>query len=395
MKSILNNVKLYLLTLILFFIIYLYYISNINFIEFFNLNPFVNIKQNQNIVKLKGLKYLKKCLNNTLKNNFLLPLKNLPKVSIIIPVYNCQLSIELAVRSVQNQNFYNLEIILVNDFSSDNSSRIIKNMQKYDKRIKILNNNKNMGILYSRCIGALNSKGDYIFPLDNDDVFLNEKIIRTFYKKAKKDNYDIVEFKSFEIPNYNPKIKDLKNTYFNHHPHNLILHQPELAVFPISKKNKYFANDFHLWGKCILTKIYKDAVNLLGINRYSVYNCWTEDISVIFIIFNLAKSYIFLSIYGIFHLKSRNTTTFKLKMEHVIFSEIYLLDIIFDFLKNNEESKKYAVYKAIRLNYIKKYLNKKLRKYFKYVLKKIIECQYINKENKLKLLNNFKDILNN
>ena len=64
MKSILNNVKLYLLTLILFFIIYLYYISNINFIEFFNLNPFVNIKQNQNIVKLKGLKYLKKCLNN-------------------------------------------------------------------------------------------------------------------------------------------------------------------------------------------------------------------------------------------------------------------------------------------------------------------------------------------
>ena len=333
-----------------------------------------------------------KSFNN---NKLIYPLINFPKISIIIPVYNCQFSIELAVRSIQYQNFYNLEIILVNDFSTDNSSIIIKAMQNNDKRIKILNNNKNMGILYSRCIGALNSKGKYIFSLDNDDLFLNANILKKIYLYANKNNYDIVEFKSFSIPNYNPNINSLKESYFNHHKNNLILHQPELGIFPISKNNRYYANNFHIWGKCILTQIYKHAVNLLGYDRYSIYNCWTEDISMVIIIFNLANSYIFLNIYGIFHLISRKTTTFKLHKEHLIFSEIYLLDILIDFLKNNEENKKFAVYKALIININNFLSNKILKKYFKSVLKKLFECKFINKENKFKVYNKFKFLFNN
>ena len=251
-----------------------------------------------------------------------------------------------------------------------------------------------MGILYSRCIGVLNSKGNYIFVLDNDDTFSNKNILKTIYLKAKKNNYDIIEFKSFDIPNYNPNIKDLKDNYFNHHQNNLKLYQPQLGLFPISKNNKLYSNDYHLWGKCILSKLYKNAVNLLGIKRYSIYNCWTEDISIIFIIFNLAKSYIFLNIYGIFHLNSKNTTTFNLYKEHILFSEIYLLDILIDFLKDNKESKIYAVYKALKINNQILYSNKKLKIYFKSVLKKILDCKYINKQNKFKILNKFKLLFN-
>ena len=54
-----------------------------------------------------------------------------------------------------------IEILLINDYSIDNTSRIIKKAQKYDHRIKIINNNKNMGALYSRSIAALMSKGEY------------------------------------------------------------------------------------------------------------------------------------------------------------------------------------------------------------------------------------------
>jgi hypothetical protein len=94
-----------------------------------------------------------------------------PKISVIIPVYNCGTTIKRAIRSIQNQNYTKFEIILVNDFSKDNSSIVIKQLQKEDPRIEIINNKKNMGTLYSRYIGVLSAKGKYIFPLDNDDFF--------------------------------------------------------------------------------------------------------------------------------------------------------------------------------------------------------------------------------
>ena len=83
-----------------------------------------------------------------------------PKIIVVIPCYNSEKYIKHTIRSVQNQNMKNFEIIVINDNSKDNSLNIIESLQKEDKRIKILNNNKNMGTLYSRSIGALNSKGE-------------------------------------------------------------------------------------------------------------------------------------------------------------------------------------------------------------------------------------------
>ena len=67
-----------------------------------------------------------------------------PKVTAIIPVYNSQYFITRAIKSIQNQNLLDLEIILVNDFSTDRSLNIIEEIKKEDPRIKIINNKKNM-----------------------------------------------------------------------------------------------------------------------------------------------------------------------------------------------------------------------------------------------------------
>ena len=99
--------------------------------------------------------------------------------SAVIPVYNSIEYISRAIKSIQNQNISNIEIILVNDFSTDNTLSFIEEIQRGDPRIKIINNKKNMGILYTRCIGVLNSKGRYIFPLDNDDMFLDNDVFFT------------------------------------------------------------------------------------------------------------------------------------------------------------------------------------------------------------------------
>ena len=160
-----------------------------------------------------------------------------PKVSAIIPVYNSRGIILRSIRSIQNQNMKNIEIILVNDFSTDDSLSYIQELQKEDPRIKIINNQKNMGTLYSRSIGVLSAKGKYIFPLDNGDMFLDYDVFDTISEVAEKDNYDIVEFKAinvgglFDLPN-----QRLLNIMFSGHQLNLVLTQPDLGYFPIQPK---------------------------------------------------------------------------------------------------------------------------------------------------------------
>ena len=152
-------------------------------------------------VKFNNFIKEKKFINNCLKlivvnhNYFIKTTKIL--ITAIVPIYNSEKTIISSVRSIQNQNISQIEIILVNDFSSDNSLKFIKNLQSSDPRIIIINNKRNMGTLYSRSIGALKAKGKYIFSLDNDDLFFNDDVFDTVYKNAKIGNYDIVKFKKF------------------------------------------------------------------------------------------------------------------------------------------------------------------------------------------------------
>jgi len=378
----------------------IFFIKNKLFINSNSNNLKLNNKTNiiEYISKIRGINYLNKCLNKSkensnlnLNNSKLKRFNNRPKISVIIPVYNCQKSIEISLTSILNQNMKDYEVILVNDNSSDNSLKIINKIKKDDNRIKVINNHKNMGTLYSRSIGALNAIGKYIFSLDNDDMFLDEDIFVTIYNLAYKNNYDIVEFKSFIIPNYKPEIKDIKQNYFNSHPTNLILHQPELGIYPISRNGKFYANDFLIWAKCIKTELYQKSVTALGKKRYSIYNCWTEDISMIFIIFNLAKSYIFVNKYGIFHLISKKTTSRILHQEHKIFAQIYLLDIILDFSKETKYYKKFAVLKAYEIsNKLKNYnLSEFNNKFLKSILNKMLHCKYINQNDKILIKKKF------
>jgi cellulose synthase/poly-beta-1,6-N-acetylglucosamine synthase-like glycosyltransferase len=92
--------------------------------------------------------YYKKCDDWILLNN-VTEFKNnkKPKISIISSIYNKQNYILRFLRSIQNQNFEKIEIILIDDFSEDNTINIIENLQKEDRRIRLLKNRKNKGTL--------------------------------------------------------------------------------------------------------------------------------------------------------------------------------------------------------------------------------------------------------
>ena len=95
--------------------------------------------------------------------------KNIPYISIFIPIYNKQDYIGKTISLLLNQTLKNIEIIAINDYSSDKSYEILKAYSLKDKRIIIINNTKNFGVLYSRAMGIIHSTGEYLINLDADD----------------------------------------------------------------------------------------------------------------------------------------------------------------------------------------------------------------------------------
>ena len=89
-------------------------------------------------------------------------------ISVIIPIYNVENYLKKCIESVINQTYKNLEIILVNDGSNDNSKNIIDEYSTIDNRIKVINK-ENGGLSDARNAGIEIAKGDYITFLDSDD----------------------------------------------------------------------------------------------------------------------------------------------------------------------------------------------------------------------------------
>ena len=338
---------------------------------------------------IKGKKFVNKCLKGILINRNKFVKSNIKIITAIIPIYNCEKTIKSSIRSIQNQNVSEIEIILVNDYSKDNSLKIIKDLKIEDSRIIIINNIRNMGTLYSRSIGALTSKGSYIFALDNDDMFFDMDIFDLMYKRAKKENFDIFGFKSILIKKkYNYNIKKMVDNRYSNNKNNLIVYQPKLGIFSISKKGKYKQNNTYIWGKCIKSLIYKKAVNSLGILRYSSFMSWAEDSSIILIIFNIAKSYKFIHKYGIIHFLSNSTSSHTQSIKNKLFGELFLLNTIYDFSNDKYKSLSILYFLQIKKKYKLKVfkLNKNLL-FVKFILKKILKNKFINKNNKKKLFN--------
>ena len=207
-------------------------------------------------------------------------------VSVIMGVYNCENTIDYPIISIQNQNMSEYEIILINDFSNDSTYNIIQSFKQSDKRIKIINNIRNQGTLYSRCIGTLIAKGEYIFPLDNDDMIFGEDIFYYLYETNQKEKYDIVGFKAVNVKSYSSKITKMEDLYQNYYPDNLIVFQPELRTWLITNNGKVEPHDVTIWGKFFKLKLYINAINLLEKKKYSNYLSWAEDLAMNFIIFN-------------------------------------------------------------------------------------------------------------
>lgn len=119
------------------------------------------------------------------------------KASVIIAAYNVERYIERCLISAVNQSEKDIEIIVVNDGSTDNTLRIIKNIAINDNRVNIINKN-NGGVIEARKSGLIEAKGEYILFLDGDD-WLEINCIEELYKSAKESDYDIILYNAYNV----------------------------------------------------------------------------------------------------------------------------------------------------------------------------------------------------
>lgn len=130
-------------------------------------------------------------------------MNNLPLVSVIIPCYNHEKYIEQSILSVINQTYKNIELIVIDDGSKDNSSEIIKNMQKKFEFTFI--SQKNQGVCRTLNQGVLLSKGKYIAIIASDDYWDTSKIQKQIEELKKNQNSEFCFTQAIEFDDFNKK----------------------------------------------------------------------------------------------------------------------------------------------------------------------------------------------
>lgn len=114
-------------------------------------------------------------------------------VTVVIPIYNVEKHLNRCIESVVNQTYKDLEIILVDDKSPDNSPQICDQWAKKDSRIKVVHKDNNAGLGMARNTGIDNANGDYICFFDSDD-YVEKDTIEKAVTLATKENADVVSF---------------------------------------------------------------------------------------------------------------------------------------------------------------------------------------------------------
>ena len=208
-----------------------------------------------------------------------------PKISVISAVYNREKFISRFIGSVQSQSFKDIEIILVDDNSFDNSIKLIEKIKKEDKRIVLIRNKKNRGTFMTRNLGVLKSKSKYIIIPDPDDI-ISKDIIRICYKYGEKYHYDIIRFNI-----YLGNGKLLNN---NFDQKTRPIYKPELSTYLYYGNDELELIDSNIANKFIRTKVYIRSLNCLNKFYFSMYMTSMEDSLMNYLLYRTAKSFFFL-----------------------------------------------------------------------------------------------------
>ena len=327
---------------------------------------------------------------------------NNPKLSIVITVYNGEAYLKTILLSIQNQDFKDVEIVIIDDCSKDNSVNLIKKLMKTEPRIVLYKNKENKGMLYTKTKGVLLSRGKYVMLMDEDDIYVQKEAFSTLYVEAEKNNLDILgfvglhtEFTSSNITRDRPDFSDRKR----------IIYQPELSnlMYGITSDGiVYQKSHGTLWNHLIRTDLFKKVINQIDEKNLNERMNFHDDYILFFLLTRSAKSikYIDRFFYVVYHVwKYDDKVKFRMeiKMQNrdndSCFAYLNFLEILFKNTKNTYEDKKIA-FAQLENWYLNKDIcrtNKITRKRAIEVFKFYLDNEFVSKEDKKKL----EDFINN
>ena len=217
--------------------------------------------------------FCKLALEEKLIDNNKIEYDNKPIISVVIPSYNKMDFLLKSVRSIQNQKFKNIEIIIVNDCSTDNSTRVFNYLLESDPRVRIIHHLKNMGCWRTRVDGILYSKGQYVILFDAGDLYEDNYVLTDALNVIEKYNLDSCKFLFRVIRSFN----NIKNSIIYFH---IGLNQSKIVYGPNNIKAlniKTFSNWGNIWNRLVRANIYFKAFLLINEMMLNIYkNVWDD-----------------------------------------------------------------------------------------------------------------------
>ena len=213
-----------------------------------------------------------------------------PDVSVLMIIHNQAYYLHKGLRSIQNQSLKNIEIIIIDDCSEDNSIDLIKNYQKEDERIILISHDTNEGKIKSRSDGVRIAKGKYIALIDGDDALIHKDILKNSLYIAQKGNLDCVQF----LINYYRygKFEEIV-TEFNFTNNSYIITQPELSnkYFGPYRDLKYLLRNRNIYSKFIKNELFQKMLDFIGPEYTDDYINIAEDTIMAVALYHLANSF--------------------------------------------------------------------------------------------------------
>ena len=246
-----------------------------------------------------------------------------------------------------------IEIILIDDCSTDDTLLLVKKFMEEDPRIKLIKNNVNRKILYSKSIGALNANGKYILQLDQDDLFIREDLFDKLFNEAEKYNLDLVQIKDITSDNLYIENKTRVNCHRRYQINIGDSFETMATHYETSEqlKNKLFIDGYvyTLWGLLIKTDVYKKAVYYFWPVILNYKFTYYEDYIMTTIIIFFSKHFKFLNNFGLLHIKHKSSAM-SVFSKYLLAYLLLFENVLYKYyIKNHPEDIK------IILNILKKY----------------------------------------
>lgn len=239
-------------------------------------------------------------------------------ISVIIPVYNTEKFLNRCLDSVLSQSLKEIEIIIVNDNSPDNSKEIIDEYARKDKRIVVINKKENKGLSSARKSGLKIARGEYILNIDSDD-WIEQNYFNDTYTMAKKENADIV------ISDYYIDYDNGEILYKIDQKRDFLLEKEEVV-------NNIFLKDSPVvWNKLIKRSLYEKN-DIFPIDSISL----GEDLAVVPRLIYFSKKIVKLNKAYVHYIQNPNSITKKKNIEK-IFSLYSAIKVLEDFFKDKKE----------------------------------------------------------